>query len=62
MDEICEFVIRPLKIWPLRKPGKYNFLSLDGNSHNQNSLLEKFEKNLSSAIFGDERPLGPLLT
>ena len=37
------------------KRSKYNFFT-ELNSHNQNSLLKKFEKNLSTAYLDDERP------
>ena len=55
MEKTYDFVIKPLKKWPPGNHGKH-IVFRNWDSHNQNSQLKKFEKNLSSASVDDERP------
>ena len=55
MEKTYDFFIKPLKKWPPETTVSI-FFSQNWDSHDQNSQLKKFEKNLSSASVDDERP------
>ena len=56
MEKTYDFVIKPLKKWLPGNHGKHIIFSRNWDSHNQNSQLKKFEKNLSSASVDEECP------